>query len=86
MGVHTHVGQTDCCSVREGTTVNQACRGVPDGFEFEETFENGELYWFDPSGDSDRDILSDVCSAASILGTVLAVAAATATPGVPPPP
>ncbi|WP_192918602.1 eCIS core domain-containing protein [Salinigranum salinum] len=72
----------NCCSTQANTSVNQACRGVPGGFVLEDTFVKGEAYFFDPSDESDRDILSDVGSAASILGLVVAIAI----PGVPPAP
>lgn len=84
--VHVHMSlRRRCCSTEPGSSLNQACRGIPVGFSFEETHSHGEYFLFDPSGSSDRDLLSDVGAGASILGLVLA-AIAIAIPGVPPPP
>jgi hypothetical protein len=74
--VYIHMsGKRVCCSTEAGTELNQACRGIQGGFSVEDTYERGEYFLFDPSDKSDRDLLSDVASAASILGLVLAVIA-----------
>jgi hypothetical protein len=64
-----------CCSTDADLTVNQACRCIEGGFGDDgSTYENGENFFFDPRDDSDRDLLADVGSIASILGLVIAIA------------
>ena len=74
--VHIHMGTVrKCCSTEPGTTLARACQGVPGGFNVDaDTFEGGEASFFDPRGTTDRDLLSDVGSAASILALVIAIA------------